>query len=178
MIRKSLRNRRVIQNSWVVHDIDAAMDHWVRTAGVGPFFLVKDITIDDQCYRGKPAAQSLDVTFALAQAGDIQIELVAQHNDVPSAYRDTIPAGRSGFHHMALYSLDYDADLEDYRKAGAEVAFSGAFGGKRYCYVDTSASLGCMVELIEASSVQDEFFARIAAAAQGWDGSDAIRPAF
>jgi hypothetical protein len=173
-----LRNRRVIQNSWVVDDIDAAMKHWVRTTGVGPFFVVKGITIDDQCYRGTPATQPIDVTFALAQAGDIQIELVAQHNAVKSAYRDLVPAGRSAFHHMALYAHEYDADVAEYAAAGCEIAFSGAFAGKRFCYVDTSATIGCMVELIEASAAQEEFFARIASAAKNWNGSDPIRPAF
>ena len=172
------RNRKIMQNSWVVTDIGAAMQHWVRTAGIGPFFVVKGLTLDDQCYRGKPAAKSIEVTFALAQAGDIQIELVEQHNDVKSAYRDLIAAGRSGFHHMALYSDDYDADLADYTRAGFEVAFSGAFAGKRFCYVDTSASIGCMMELIEASDAQAGFFSKIIAAAIDWDGSDPIRPAF
>jgi Glyoxalase/Bleomycin resistance protein/Dioxygenase superfamily len=93
------RNRRIMQNSWVVRDIEVTMRQWLRTAGVGPFFVVKDITLEDQIYRGKPAAKSIDVTFALAQAGDIQIELVQQHNDVRSAYRDTVPAGHCAFHH-------------------------------------------------------------------------------
>jgi hypothetical protein len=172
------RNRKIMQNSWVVTDIDAAMRHWVRTTGIGPFLVVKGLTLDDQCYRGKPAAASIEVTFALAQAGDIQIELVAQHNEVKSAYRDLIPAGQSGFHHMALYSHDYDADLADYTRAGFEVAFSGAFAGKRSCYVDTSPSIGYMMELIEASDAQAGFFAKIIDAAKDWDGTDPIRPAF
>jgi hypothetical protein len=177
-LRTRQRNRKIIQNSWVVPDIDAAMRQWVRTTGIGPFFVVKGVTLDDQCYRGKPAAKSIDVTFALAQAGDIQIELVEQHNDVKSAYRDLVPAGRSGFHHMALYSHDYDADLADYTRAGFDVAFSGAFAGKRFCYVDTSPAIGYMMELIEASEAQAGFFEKIIAAAKDWDGTDPVRPAF
>ena len=45
------RNRKIIQNSWVVPDIEAAMRHWVETTGVGPFFVVKGVTLDDQRYR-------------------------------------------------------------------------------------------------------------------------------
>ncbi|HEY8385219.1 MAG TPA: VOC family protein [Porticoccaceae bacterium] len=169
-------NRTIIQNSWIVTDIHAAMAAWTKNTGIGPFFLVEDVTIEDQLYRGQPT--HLDVTYALAQAGDIQIELVCQHNDVPSAYRDTIPAGSSGFHHVALYCTDYDADLAAYQSAGAEVAFSGCFGGKRFCYLDTSAALGFMVELIEASDAQDSFFRRLREAAHNWDGRDPVRPAF
>lgn len=171
-----LRNRRVIQNSWVVADLETAMRNWTGTTGIGPFFVVSNVSIDEQKYRGHET--SIDVTIALAQAGDIQIELVAQHNDAPSAYRDLVPAGQSAFHHVAFFSTDYDADLKAYRDRGVEMAFSGSFAGKRFCYLDTSPTLGHMVELIEDSAAQRDFFAKIRAAAENWDGSDPIRPAF
>lgn len=169
-------NRRIMQNSWVVADIHAAMAAWTSTTGIGPFFLVEGVSIENQMHRGKPT--DLEVTFALAQAGDIQIELVCQHNDAPSAYRDTVSAGASAFHHMALYCDDYDADFAAYSGIGAALAFSGSFGGKRFCYFDTSDTIGYMMELIEASEAQQEFFSRIKAAAHNWDGRDPVRPAF
>jgi len=52
-------------------------------------------------------------TFALAQSGSIQIEMVSQLNRAPSAYHDTVPEGGAAFHHVALYCHDYDADLRD-----------------------------------------------------------------
>lgn len=176
MAAKPFPNRRFMQNSWVVNDIQQAMNFWIESAGVGPFFLVQGATIEHQLYRGQPTR--VEAEFALAQAGDMQIELVRQLNDAPSAYRDTLPRGQEGFHHMALYCTDYDADLAAYTSAGASIAFSGSFDGKRFCYLDTSPTLGCMIELIEASTAQDAFFSRIRAAARDWDGSDPIRPAF
>jgi hypothetical protein len=169
-------NRRIIQNSWVVPDIHAAMAAWTQTAGVGPFFLVEGIVIEEQRHRGRPT--DIEVSFALAQAGDVQVELVCQHNDAPSAYRDTVPPGATAFHHVAHYCENYDRDLAAFTTAGAPIAFSGSFGGKRFCYLDTQARLGAMVELIEASDVQAEFFARIRQAAEQWDGRDPIRAAF
>ena len=169
-------NRRVIQNSWVVPDIHGAMAAWTRTTGVGPFFLVEGVEVEEQRYRGRPA--DVKATFALAQAGSIQIELVSQLNRAPSAYRDTVPGGIAAFHHVALYCHDYEADLRDYMAGGAVIAYSGSVGGKRFCYVDTSATIGCMVELIEASPMQDEFFGRIRAAAADWNGADPVRAAF
>ncbi len=176
MLIKTMRNRTVMQNSWVVDDIDAAMRHWITTCGIGPFFVVKELTLDDLWHRGRPT--DAICTIALAQAGDVQIELVQQLNDAGSAYRDTVPKGQSAFHHIAFYSHDYDKDLADYTSQGFDVAYNGAFAGKRFCYIDTSATIGCMVELIEESTAQAEFFARIRAAAENWDGSDPIRPAF
>lgn len=169
-------NRRIIQNSWVVPDIHVAMRHWLDSTGIGPFFLVEGITIEEQRYRGRPTA--VEVSFALAQAGDVQVELVCQHNAAASAYRDTIAVGSTGFHHVAYYCEHYDRDLAAFTDRGREVAFSGSFGGKRFAYVDTSAQIGAMVELIEASEVQAEFFERIRTAAAAWDGQEPIRPAF
>ncbi len=170
------RNTRIMQNSWVVNDLRQAATDWIRQTGIGPFFLVEGIELEDQLHRGKPT--DVKASFALAQAGDIQIELVCQHNDAPSAYRDTIAAGQQGFHHMALYCQHYDDDLEAYLQQGAEVAFSGTSGGKRFCYLDTTASLGYMMELIEHSPAQTEFFQRIRAAAADWQGDNPLRPAF
>ena len=169
-------NRRIIQNSWGVPDIHAAMQHWIQAAGIGPLFLVEGITIEEQRHRGRPT--NVEVSFALAQAGDVQVELVCQHNDAPSAYRDTVSAGATVFHHVAYYCDAYDRDLAACTDAGADIAFSGSFGGKRFAYLDTSTRIGTMVELIEASDVQAECFQRIRDVAAEWDGQHPIRPAF
>jgi hypothetical protein len=176
MRSQGTRNRRVIQASWVVDDIERTALEWVRATGIGPFFLFSKIPVEEPTYRGTPT--TIDFSVAIAQAGDLQIELVSQQSDGPSAYRDLIAKGRSGFHHVALYCHDYDADLRAYVERGFVPAVEGQFAGKRFCYVDTSAALGCMVELIEDSPVQVEFFARIAAAARDWDGQQPIRRAF
>ena len=172
----TMRNRRVVQASLVVDDVEQTALEWVRATGIGPFFVFSNIPVEEFHYRGQPA--TIDFSVAIAQAGEIQIELVSQQSSGPSAYRDLIAQGRSGFHHVALYSYDYDADLRSYVERGFAQAVEGKFAGKRFCYVDTSAAIGCMVELIEDSPVQLEFFARIADAARDWDGRDPIRRAF
>jgi hypothetical protein len=49
----------------------------------------------------------------------------------------------------------------------------------RFSYVDTSAEIGCMVELVEQHESQTGFFQRVAAAAEGWDGvTGPLRPGF
>ncbi|MFD2498635.1 hypothetical protein ACFSTI_06955 [Rhizorhabdus histidinilytica] len=78
--------QRIVQNAYVVRDLDEAMVRWNRTLGIGPFLVRRHIALRDVLYRGRPA--SLDISAAHAQAGDIQIELVMQHCDQPSAFRD------------------------------------------------------------------------------------------
>ena len=163
-----------MQMCWVVPDIHAAMRAWTSASGVGPFFLFDTITFGEPRYRGQPS-ECADITAAMAQAGELQIELVCQNDDRPSFWRDVVPAGHTGLHHMAVYSKNYDADLDGYTAAGIAVAFSGLMMGNRVCWLDTTRELGFMIELIEANAVADAVFGQFRAAAQDWDGREPVR---
>jgi len=170
--------RHFMQVAMMVDDIPTAVAAWTKTTGIGPFLHVPHVVLEEYGYRGQ-ASSGLDFSVAIAQSGGVQIELVQQHSDHPSAYRDTIAAGKGGFHHLALYTEDYDADYARYTEQGFVAAVDGTFGGYRFSYIDTSAAIGCMVELIEANPLQTDFFERIAAAAEGWDGvTEPLRPGF
>lgn len=167
-------NRQFMQACWVVPNLDNAINHWLRSAGVGPFFIFDSVSFDEPLYRGR-SVDCPDISAAMAQAGDIQIELVCQNDERASFWREVVPAGQSGLHHMALYCDDYDATLASYIAAGAEVAFSGLMMGSRVCWVDTTATLGFMVELVDANPVADGVFAAFRDAAKSWDGSNPVR---
>jgi hypothetical protein len=167
-------NQRFMQMCWVVPDIHVAVNNWLESTGVGPFFLFENVTFENAMYRGRPT-ECVDITAAMAQAGDVQIELVCQNDDRPSIFRDVVPAGQCGFHHMALYCRDYEAELAAYISSGSAVAFSGLMMGANTCWVDTTPKLGFMVELIEANPVADAVFEQFRSAAQNWDGKNPIR---
>jgi hypothetical protein len=167
--------RRVMQACWVVPDIDEACRAWTETMGIGPFYIFRNLKLDTVRYRGEPT--STHFSIAMAQAGDIQIELAQQHCGNPSAYRDLVGSGERGFHHIAIYVTDYDAALKHFTSRGCEPAIEGLFGDMRFAYVDTSDALGCMIELIEHNVLQDQIFARVREGAESWDGvTDPIRP--
>lgn len=166
-------NRQFMQICWVVADLDAAVKEWVTRAGVGPFFMFDSVMFDNPVYRGQ-ATGCPKISAAMAQAGDLQIELVCQHDDQESLWRDVVPPGKSGLHHMALYCSDYEATLAAYT-ADSEIAFSGLMMGSRVCWIDTLATLGFMVEIIEANPVADGVFAAFRDAADNWDGADPVR---
>ena len=98
------------QNGYVVRDLAAALRHWTTVLGVGPFFYFEHVKIDDFRYRGQPSSPALSI--ALANSGALQIELIQQHNDAPSMYRDFLQAGREGLQHVAYWTETMDADLE------------------------------------------------------------------
>jgi hypothetical protein len=168
--------RDYFQNAWVVDDLESAMHRWTATCGVGPFFVLEHVPMQDLTYRGRPA--TVDCTIALAQAGRTQIELIVQHCDQPSVYRDLVPRGSSAFHHIATFATDYDRELAEYAAQGLGITTTGKFGEMRFAYIDASAAIGCVIELLEESQPVRAHFADIAVAAAGWDGRDPVRPAF
>lgn len=167
-----------MQVAFIVEDLEAAAKAWIAATGIGPFFRIDHITLDEVTYRGAPAPGA-DFSVALAQSGGMQIELIQQHCDTPSAYRDTIAKGTGGFHHLCIYTADYDATRQRYIDQGFVSAIDAAFGAMRFCYIDTAAALGCMIEIVEEDALQTAAFRRIAEGAAGWDGvTDPIRPLF
>lgn len=175
MLLQPLTNHKILQIAYVVNDVEAAARRWVKTFGIGPFFILKSPEVGKPIYRGR--AGKVNFSAALAQAGDVHIELIEQHCESPSCYRDLVPKGREGFHHVAVIVEDYDMEVARYESLGCPVAASGEFGPLRFCYVDTSATMGGMVEVLEDLPFIRNYFARIRKAAEGWDGADPIRDA-
>lgn len=159
----------ILQFSWVVNDLAEAAMRWHRTSGVGPFLVNRHLAITNPVYRG--VQQRTDFSTAIAQAGPVQIELVQQHDDSPSCYRDTVPIGSEAMHHVAFIAPDFDAALAFYTAQGFAVASEGRFGDVRFCYVDTSSAIGHMVEILEDRPAIRSFFGAVARAADRWDGS-------
>src|SRR4030095_13293249 len=98
--RTALRERMsrifgpVRQDGDVVRDIGGSLHHWTTVLGVGPFFYFERAPITEFTYRGQ--SSPIDVSIALGNSGDLQIELIQQRNDAPSMYRDFLAAGREG----------------------------------------------------------------------------------
>ena len=47
-------NREFMQVCWLVPDLRAAIDSWVQSAGVGPFFWFDGVPFADGRHRGEP----------------------------------------------------------------------------------------------------------------------------
>lgn len=164
----------VRQVAYVVRDLDAALKYWTEVLKVGPFFLFEHCPLENQRYRGGPS--NVDVSLALGNSGDVQIELIYQHNDAPSVYKEFLDAGRIGVHHFGLMPVDYAAMCRRYRELGHEAAFVCTVGGSELTYFDTVASIGHYTELWDNSEVFKDLFMLVENAAKGWDGSNPVRP--
>jgi hypothetical protein len=89
----------VMQLAWLPEDFDAALEHWTKTMGVGPFFIMENIALADMRYMGQPT--NAVFTLALSYWGDTQIELIRPENDAPSIYNGPY-AVRDRMHHTCL----------------------------------------------------------------------------
>lgn len=157
------------QNGFVVRDLRTAIDHWTRVMGVGPFFLFEHADYGDVRYRGRPT--SIDASTAMAWWGDLQIELIEQHNDAASVYRDFSHSGRMGLHHFGVYTHQYAERLARFSVQDIlPVQEGGGRIGIRYCYLQTDPAVGWLVELIEATPAMEDMNDEMRAIAARWDG--------
>jgi hypothetical protein len=168
-----LHGARIVQTAYVVDDLEAACRRWHGVYGIGPFVGSRRFPLP-MTYRGERVEPEMGGVFA--QAGEVVVELLQQHNDVASPFRQLFPKGREGLHHVATFCDDYAATRDRATAAGFEIAGELEYvPGCRICYIDTSPVLGHMVELYTDHPVIRDLYAAARAAADGWDGSDLIR---
>ncbi len=165
--------RTIMQNAWVVDDVEQACLSWTKSIGVGPFFIYEFVgKFSDVKYYGKPA--ELDIIVGLAHAGSVQIELI-QPVTKKSAYRDMVPEGTTGFHHTCVWSNDFEADVNYFESRGLATINSGALGITKFAYFDTRTIMGCMLEIATRNEEVEAFTRVISEAAKDWDGTDPVR---
>jgi hypothetical protein len=169
----SILKQEVVQYAYVVRDIEAACRRWVELLGAGPFYLSKHHQSENVTYRGKPC--EMDVSYAFGYSGPAQIQLVQQHNDAPSVYRDMFADGQEGLHHVAYLAKDWEADKARFEAAGYPSLLE-LVSAARVAYVDTRPAIGCFTEIYEDNLQVRRRFGGWKASHQYWDGeTDPIR---
>ncbi len=162
------------QYAWVVPDMEAGIDYWANTVGVGPFFVneVDCSTLDVFRYRGGEGELQMKVAWAQSKQG--QIELIEVISKAPNVYRELIPEGKTGFHHIGIWTDDYQKDVDLISSQGFEMGME-MVTGSQICYFDTSAANGSMLEVIERGPGIVGLFDMIGVAADEWDGTKPMR---
>ena len=165
--------QHIIQNAYVVDDLDAAIARWHAVCGIGPFFVRRHLQLAEVRYRGRPAR--LDFSAAYVQAGPVMVELVQQHDAEPSAFRDMFAPGQQGFHHVAVVPTDYQALLAHYEAQGCAVAMElRTSSGRGASYVDTRNLVGHMTEVYLPTDGLATVYQEVAMAAARGDGRQLV----
>ena len=163
----------IAQIGYVVPDVRASMSHWIRN-GVGPWFYIADVKTDYFRYHGADSPMTMSV--AVANTGEIQIELIQPTNDAPSMYRDFLAAGHIGAQHLAYWTKDYQALYDRALELGFTVGQEGSIGGHlgRFAYFESADVPGTVVEISDISGPKGELFAFVREAARKWNGANPI----
>lgn len=164
----------IIQYAYTVADISASMRAYTAEFGVGPWFFRGPFSPQQARYRGNPTAMT--ITLARAFVGETMIELIQQHDQAPSVYREFIDRAGHGFHHWAIGTADLAADLARFAARGWPVAFEDVVpSGARVVYLDATPELPGMVEIVEMNEAMQAMYDSFYRASVDWDGSDPIR---
>lgn len=160
----------IMQLGYVVSDLDAAIDHWVNKLNVGPFFVNRHARYSRFEYRGSSASPDLSLAFSFS--GELNIELIQQHDETPSAFLDFRRDYGEGLQHVGVLSDDLNADTRFLEEKGATSVLTlvNAGSGIETRFFDTQLYPGTMLELIGRTPDLDRHFARMKQSAKDWDG--------
>ncbi len=159
------------QNGYVVRDLDETAHAMASGLGIGPWICMRDMDLTGFSFRGRASAPRISI--ALANSGDLQLELIMPHDDEPSLYREFLDSGREGLQHHAWWTEDYDAVIAAADAAGWVIGHEGDMGGTRFVYYDRG---DLAAEVMELNELNQMVFAQVRAATDDWDGvTDPVR---
>jgi hypothetical protein len=162
----------VIQQAYIVPDIQEAMRHWLAR-GVGPFYM-EERRQTRGLHDGAPLLA--DISAAFAYSGDQQIELIQVFNSEPSIYRQYIDANpQGGLHHLAVWVDSIEDKLAELEAGGHRFRIRVDYR-PMHAYLDSVDRPGLMIQLMERCDLMTELFAFVRKGADSWDGAtDPIR---
>ena len=183
-----IKSGQIFQLGIVVPDIDASVRFYAGVLGIGPFTCSRGFRAPDGWYRG--SRDMPELTLAHAYNGRLFVELIQQHDDTPSVYKEFIDKHGYGLHHygIAVSPEEYDKTLEHYYSLGFENIFTDNLpSGTRVRYMGPkgedamdklrSETGVCYYECVEMFAPEEAFFTEMYSAAQSWDGKTLFRTA-
>jgi hypothetical protein len=162
--------------AYVVEDIEATVNRLVDQLGAGPFFLVERVPLKNVVSRGEPAEFVHNSAFGCCGGG--AIELIEAVSLAPERVQRGLSGPRPGIHHVAY--VVPPTEVADVRSSlderGLRQYLSARLGDVEMTLHDASAVLGHDIEIHVDSEGLHAFFEMVRGGAEGWDGSEPLRP--
>ena len=138
----------VVQVAVVVQDIEKAAAAYADFLGTAvPKWSWTDT--EDKAhteFKGKPSPARAKLAFI--ELKNITIELIEPDQN-PSTWREFLDAKGEGIHHIAFEIKGMDDKVALLEKKGMPLLQKGDYEGGRYAYIDGTAKLGLILELLE-----------------------------
>lgn len=166
--------RPISHLGFCVPEIERAVEHWVTTAGAGPFVRLGDgpLRLRDVAWRGGPATWSHSTSTG--QWGSVLLELFESHEATPAGLAEEMGVGEYGLHHVGWFVEDLEAESERLEALGAPRILSAGINEQDFVFHDARELLGTRVELYERLPRVAEHYDAVPRASEGWDGSDRL----
>ncbi len=163
----------VRQLGFIAHDLDRSMDYFVDAWGIGPWYTLRGVT-NRMLYKGREV--EIEMSIALANSGDMQFEIVAQHNDVVSLYSDALTHAQ-GLHvqHVAVWHEDVEAIERAAHGKGWASIFENLGGPGRSVFVAHPDAPMVCIEISDLDPFKEKVRETIRQIAADWDGTDPVR---
>jgi hypothetical protein len=162
---------------YVVDSIEATVARLVEQLGAGPFFAVDGVPVENVTSRGEPATFVHNSAFGYV--GGNAVEFMEIGDTSPERAGAGFAGARPYLHHLG-WVIAPDR-VEGVRKElddrGMPEYLHAHMHAIDFTYHDGSATLGHDIEIHADVEDLHGFFARFKEAAEGWDGTDPIRPA-
>jgi catechol 2,3-dioxygenase-like lactoylglutathione lyase family enzyme len=138
----------VVQIGVVVKDIEKAAAAYADLLGVSvPKWSWTDA--QDQAhtqFKGKPSPARAKLAFI--ELKNITLELIEPDRN-PSTWREFLETKGEGVHHIAFEIKGMDDKTALLERKGMPLLQKGDYEGGRYAYIDGTAGLGLILELLE-----------------------------
>lgn len=167
---------RTHHHGYLVEDIEATVRQLVEGLGAGPFFLIENVPLES-IRSGGEAAEFVH-NSAFGYCGDDPIELIETVRLAPERVDRAFSGARPRVHHVAyaVPRAEVEALRAELDQSGLPTYLSAQLGEVENTFHDASASLGHDVEIQVDSAEFRGFFEMVREGAEGWDGSDPLRP--
>ena len=104
------------------------------------------------------------------------MELIQQHNDALSMFKDFIDRGHEGLQHVAYWPENLNGLVDPMLKQGYTIGQTAQVGEMgRFVYLETEAHPGTVIEVSHLTPRRKAVFDMVRETSEGWDGSDPIR---
>jgi methylmalonyl-CoA/ethylmalonyl-CoA epimerase len=148
MTEPALGTTTITQVAIIVRDIEAKARAWSETLGVPmPQIIITD-TVDKAQTEYQGQRSTAQAKLAFFQLGQVSLELIEPIGE-PSTWKDQLDQHGESLHHIAFQIKGMGEKLAYLDSKGAPLVQRGEYTGGRYAYVDSSAQLGCILELLE-----------------------------
>jgi len=155
------------QTAFVTEDMEAAIDFWTGTMGVGPFFVFPPLEPVKGDYRGdgKPVSHRA----AIAYSGDLIVELIVPEG--PSIFQEFLDRGGKGVQHLAAFADDMTAARAEIEAKGGKRLQGSTFpDGSEVAYFAMTPDESIVLEIAVLKPESLALFDAIKAAGAVWDG--------